>query len=78
MIPLGRPITLFGKWVGLALKQSGSSYYLCSFHDGLTNRKELVHTDHIEVGGNIYKVHDTSNEVVEQEDAGCEGGACKI
>ena len=77
MIPLGKALTLYTQAVGLALKQVDETHYLCSFHDGMDNRKEVVHIDDIVVGGRIHQV-DTSNEVIEVEDAGCEGGACKI
>jgi len=76
-IPLGRPLTFYGLAVGLALKQIDSTHYLCSFHDGSDNRKEVVHVDDIVLGGRLQEAS-TKNEVIEVEDAGCEGGACKI
>ena len=77
MIPLGKALTLYGMAIGLALKQVDEDHYLCSFHDGVDNRKEVVHKDDIVLGGRIHEV-DTKNEVLEVEDAGCEGGASKI
>ena len=77
MIPLGKPLTLYTVAIGLALRKVDEKNYLCSFHDGQSNRKEVVHVDDIKVGGKLQEV-DTKNEVLEVEDAGCEGGACKI
>ena len=77
VIPLGKPLTFYGLAVGLALKQIDSTHYLCSFHDGSDNRKEVVHVDDIVLGGRLQEAS-TKNEVIEVEDAGCEGGACKI
>jgi hypothetical protein len=77
MIPLGKAITIYGQVVGLALKQIDEDHYLCSYHNGNENRCDPIHKDDIVLGGRIQEV-DTSNEVLEVEDAGCEGGACKI
>ena len=64
MIPLGKPLTFYGLAVGLALKQIDSTHYLCSFHDGSDNRKEVVHVDDIVLGGRLH-VASTKNEVIE-------------
>jgi len=78
VIPLGKAITIYGLAVGLALRKLDDTTYLCSYHNGNENRCDPIHVDDIVVGGKIDHQVDTSNEVIEVEDAGCEGGACKI
>jgi uncharacterized protein YodC (DUF2158 family) len=80
VIPLGKALTFYGIVVGLALKKlDDEGMYLCSYYNAESNENRLdpIHEDDIVVGGKIHEV-DTSNEVLEVEDAGCEGGACKI
>ena len=77
-IELGKILTLYGGMAtGLALRKVDDEHYLCSYWDGIQNCKEVVHVQDIVAGGRI-EVASTKNEVVEVEDAGCEGGACKI
>jgi len=78
VIPLGKPLTFYGLAVGLALKQIDSTHYLCSFHDGSDNRKEVVHVDDIVLGGRLAEKSSTKNEVIDKPPEGCESGACAI
>ena len=77
MIPLGKPLTLYTMAIGLALRKVDEEHYLCSFHDGQSNRKEVVHVDDIKVGGKLQEVN-TKNEVEDKPPEGCESGACAI
>ena len=78
MIPLGKPLTFYGLAVGLALKQIDSTHYLCSFHDGSDNRKEVVHVDDITIGGRLAEKSSTKNEVIDSSVDNCVGGGCTI
>ena len=77
MIPLGKPLTLYTMAIGLALRKVDEEHYLCSFHDGQSNRKEVVHMDDIKVGGKLQEVN-TKNEVEHVDATSCTGGGCAI
>ena len=74
---LGTPLTVYNKIVGVCLNQLDESTFMVSMSNAGVSWKAEVHIDDISVGAEIKEVRRT-NEYIEKEDAGCEGGACKI
>ena len=74
---LGTPLTVYNKIVGVCLNQIDDSNFMISLSNAGVNWKTEVHIDDISVGATIKEARRT-NEYIEEEDAGCEGGACKI
>ena len=75
-IKLGKPVTVYGSYTGALIKLLQNSALVSFFAEG-TNMYQEVPLDEIEVGGELLQPKRT-NEYIEKEDAGCEGGACKI
>lgn len=74
---LGTPLTVYNKIVGVCLKQIDDSNFMVSLSNAGVNWKTEVHIDDISVGAEIKEARRT-NEYIEEEEEGCEGGACKI
>lgn len=75
---LGQEVIVWNKARGVVLSERDKEHFLVSLSDSGVNWTDVVHMDLIEVyTGQKYQIN-TKNEYIEQEDAGCEGGACKI
>jgi hypothetical protein len=74
---LGQPLTIYGRIVGVCLKQESPEDFIISMTNAGVNWKDTIHIDDISVGADI-KESRRDNEVFEKEDEGCEGGGCKI
>lgn len=75
---LGQEVLVWNKTRGVVLNELDTENFLVSLSDSGINWCDTVHIDLIEVyTGQKYTIK-TKNEYVEKEDAGCEGGACKI
>ncbi len=75
-LTIGKPVLVYGNYTGAVLKMKNETA-LVSFYAEGTNMCQEVPLDELSVGGKIIKPK-TTNEIVEKEDEGCEGGACKI
>ena len=75
-IKMGKPVLVYGSYTGALLKMKTDTALVSFFAEG-TNMCQEVPLTEISVGGELIKPK-TTNEVYEKEDAGCEGGACKI
>ena len=75
-LKLGKVITVYGTYTGALIKMLENSAMVSFFAEGV-NMYQEVPLNEIEVGGELLQPKRT-NEYVEKEDVGCEGGACKI
>jgi len=75
---LGTPILVWGKIRGALLGENADGTFRVSVHDSGSNWVDNVHIDKIEVDDGVYREPNKKNEYIEIEEAGCEGGACKI
>ena len=75
-LQIGKPVLVYGNYTGAVLKMKNDTALVSFYAEGV-NMCQEVPLDEVSVGGVIIKPK-TTNEVVEIEDAGCEGGACKI
>jgi len=75
---LGKPVLIYGTYTGVVLKvNEEANTALCSFYCEGKNLKQDVHFSEIHQGGKLEEAS-TKGQYIEKEDAGCEGGACKI
>lgn len=79
---LGTPVLAWGRTRGVVLGEEagleGTNNFRVSLSDSGVNWVDIISIEHIEVDDGVYKKASTKNEYIEIEDAGCEGGACKI
>ena len=78
---LGVPVLAWGRTRGLVLgyeEESDNGSFRVSLSDSGVNWVDIIHHNNIQVDDGVYRESDTKNEYVEQEEEGCEGGACKI
>lgn len=74
----GKPVTVYDKYTGVVLKvNEESNTALVSFYAEGVNMKSDIPLDEIKQGGTVQEAS-TKGQYIEEEDAGCEGGACKI
>lgn len=75
-LTIGKPVLVYNTYTGAVLKLKEDTALVSYYAEG-TNLCTEIPLDEIAVGGVLLKPK-TTNEVVEIEDASCEGGACKI
>ena len=75
-IQMGKPITVYGSYTGALIKALEHTALVSFFAEGVNMYQEVPYSE-IVAGGYIPKLS-TKGEVIEKEDEGCEGGACKI
>lgn len=78
IMKLGTPLLVWGKIRGALLGENIDGTFRVSVHDSGHNWVDSVSLDQIEVDDGVYRGPSTKNEYIEIEEAGCEGGACKI
>jgi hypothetical protein len=75
-LTIGKAVLVYNTYTGAVLKKREDTALVSYYAEGV-NMCQEVPLDEISVGGELLKPKRT-NEVLEIEDAGCEGGACKI
>lgn len=78
IMKMGQPLTLYGRNIGVCLRQVSDEVFLISMSNGGVSWKEEVHIDDISLGGEFKKVNKENEYVEPEEDESCAGGACKI